>query len=680
MGAASTARPFEQMKAGKKAGKKRKLGALFEGILCPCCFKPGTPFCGYGCKPEDSKQRLAGLRSLMKVRGVHAYVVPSEDAHSSEYVAEADQRRSFLTGFSGSAGVALVTEDAALLWTDSRYFLQAASQLSVEWTLMKQHEPGVLELHDWVAKHMSAPQIIGCDPSLIQVSKVKQWRGVWDPLGIHLQPIEENLIDQIWMGKPPRPAAKVVQLPLSVSGESVSSKFTRVREALTEQDASTLVLNALDQIAWLLNLRGSVIECNPVFFAYMVLTPDEAHVYLQPQGESEELREYLAAENVKLKAYSTFVKDLPIVVPKEGKVMMEQATCSFAMQSSLPDERIMLVEVSPVEAFKSRKNASEIAGLRSASIKDSTAIIRYFTWLREQITSGASHTEFDAASHLSKLRRQEEGCVGDSFPTISSSGANAAIVHYHASKEQCDKIDPGKMYLCDTGGQYTDGTTDITRTMHFGVASEEEKRCFTRVLQGHISLARATFPVGTTGLQLEMLARAPLWQDGLDFGHGTGHGIGAYLNVHEGPMGIGGGSVSGSTIRRNPRMIQRYLYGFDEGMFVSNEPGFYKAGEFGMRIGSDMVSAYADTRYGFGTRKWLKFEYLSMVPISKALITVDILQEDELQWLNSYHESVWDAISPRLSSAEDATVKAWLREATRPLVREDEAEPTAHVD
>jgi len=470
---------------------------------------------------------------------------------------------------------------------------------------------------------------------------------------------------------------------MELAGESVESKIKRVREGMSASGADSLLVNALDQVAWLTNLRGGDIECNPVFFAYLAITQQEVRLFLQGEamgsGTMSMLVEHFKEADVILEEYSAFYSTL--VKTKLGVCMLEKSTCSLAMRSALQvEDEALMVDASPIEIFKARKNEVELAGIREASMKDSAAICKYLAWLEQVgLKAGAAPlSEYEVAGVLRKFRLADEACLGESFPTISSSGKNAAIVHYHATESDCDIVDPKKIYLCDTGGHYREGTTDITRTIHLGEPTTEEKRCFTRVLQGHIALAAAKFPMGTTGLQLDMLARAPLWQDGLEYGHGTGHGIGAYLNVHEGPMGIGGGSVPGSTIAKSERMRRVYLCGMEPGMHLSNEPGFYKAGEFGMRLESDIAVVEAETEFNFGSRPWLKFDYLTMVPISLALLEPSLMHEGEIKWLNDYHEAVRKAIAPRLEVLKQAggvegesglCLAGWLDAATAPVRR-----------
>jgi len=501
------------------------------------------------------------------------------------------------------------------------------------------------------------------------------------------------------------------------------SKLARVGLAITQAGCSALVINALDQIAWLFNARGADIACNPVFLAYAVVCVDEAPraaaaeagdvcgacdgdeevavsatLYLRAQ---EGMAGHLASEGcvvlndaavevpaikrgptVVIKDYAEFCADeVAAVVGDVGTVMFESSSATLAMSSTLQTERQRLVACSPVERFKARKNKEEIAGIIEAGKKDAAAICSYFAWLEAQLAAKTAVTEAQGADEIGRRRKCMQNCIGDSFPTISSTGANAAVIHYHAEHGSCAAIDPDSIYLCDTGGQYLDGTTDVTRTLHFGAPSEEEVRAYTRVLQGHIALATATFPSGTPGLMLEMLARKPLWGDGMNYLHGTGHGIGAYLNVHEGPFGIGGGSSHAERIVNSVRMQQFYLAPLEEGMYLSDEPGFYLDGKFGVRLESDLVIVSAETRFDWGARPYLCFAYTTPVPFCRELVDMSLLSPTEVRWIDNFHAECRNVLTKELfaqaaraagdsEAAQSEDVKRsieWVIKATEPL-------------
>jgi len=604
----------------------------------------------------------------MQAHEVDAYIITSQDAHASEYLAPADERRSFLTGFSGSAGTALVTNDQALLWTDGRYFVQAENQLQGSaWTLMKQFQPGVPELDEWTLINLTG-KVVGVDPALVSFEEVKQWKAAWGE-SVTIKAIPQNLVDVVWTSRPMDPCNALVVHPLKYAGKQVSDKSLELRTILKERGADAMVLSALDQIAWLFNLRGSDIQCNPVFFAYAVITQERVVLFLRSLDDEQigltgYVKEHLDAAGVECRPYAKFFDEARIILSGRT-VFLEPATCSMAIMDLVPENKRIL-DLSPVERLKAMKNEAEMEGLRQASIRDSLAICEFFAQLEVRLNDPSKEPidEVDAAELMYQARSKKDFFVSNSFPTISSVGPNAAIIHYHPEKGTCKTLTKDQVYLCDTGGQFLDGTTDITRTLHFGKPTADERRCFTRVLQGHIALARAVFPEETPGLMLEMLARQPLWQDGLTYGHGTGHGMGAYMNVHEGPMGIGGGNVSGSTILNSEMRRRKCLEGFRCGNFVSNEPGCYKEGEFGIRLESDMLVVRATPPNTMGNRPYVCFEYLTLVPMCRDLVDVELLAPLELNWVNDYHARVRSVLQGKLDSA---LAEDWLQRMTEPL-------------
>lgn len=703
--------------------------ASWADLSCPCCFRPGAPLCE-DFSPADNALKVKGIRSLLKAHGLAAFVVPSGDAHSSEYVSDADKRREWLTGFTGSAGTALITADAALVWTDGRYFTQAAQQLEgTEWQLMRSHEPGVPTLEEWVKK-ASLPGPVGADPRLVSLDFAEEWTAKGcAPLEL----VEDNLVDTIWKKQPLVSCNPVKPHPLEFSGERVADKLLRVGTDVHEAGCGALVLNALDQLCWLFNLRGADIECNPVFLGYTVLTVASAPVADEPQskrprvnggGEEAEagtaalrvhatlflraldpdaaagsadvlatVRAHLQAEGcvdgtavrVELAPYASFGAEEAAraagvgVAGGEagGLVMLERGSATQAMAAAIPAAQRKLVPVSPVERLKAKKNAAEVRGLVSAGRKDAAAVVSYFAWLEGQLGAGTAVSEAEGADEIARRRKNMPGCVGNSFPTISSTGANAAVIHYQPKHGECSPIDEQALYLCDTGGQYLDGTTDVTRTLHFGILSgmpptDDERRAYTRVLQGHIDLATAVFPAGTPGMMLETLARAPLWRDGMNFLHGTGHGMGAYLNVHEGPAGIGGGATHIEQVSEARRRM--YLHPIEEGQYVSDEPGFYLEGAFGIRLEADLVVEARETKYAWGSRAYLGFRYCTPVPFCRELIDLALLEPAQRAWLDAHHARCREQLTPELlraaAAGDDADFKrsaAWLERVTRPL-------------
>ncbi|CAL1147018.1 unnamed protein product [Cladocopium goreaui] len=494
--------------ATKRRRIRLDLGSQFQ-LQCPCCYRPGVPFCD-SCDPESSAQRLQGLRALMKVHQLDAYLVTSQDAHSSEYVCSADERRSFLTGFSGSAGSALVTAEQALLWTDSRYFLQAEKQLQgTEWLLMRQSQPQVPDFSDWALEHLK-DKTLGVDPRFISFEQAEEWSAKWNS-AVHLKEVSLNLVDAIWTTRPEDPCNVLEIHPLHLAGESVDSKLRRVREAIQEQKASCILLSALDQIAWLFNLRGSDIEYNPVFFAYAAVFQDSAVLFLRAldegrPGVSEEIRTLLSQAKVTLKPYSTFFSEMGAVLKPDEKVFLEAHSSSLAVMSLVrPDLRVK--GISPVEEFKACKNAVEIEGLKRACKRDSIALVQVLSSLEKQLAAnGASASlpnEVDVCEMITAFRRKLELYVGDSFDTISSVGSNTSVVHYKPEKASCKKLSKDEMYLIDTGGQYQDGTTDVTRTVHFGTPTEVENlRCSEQLLSSWMPLREDLY--GRTAWSMDM--------------------------------------------------------------------------------------------------------------------------------------------------------------------------------
>ncbi|CAJ1365195.1 unnamed protein product [Effrenium voratum] len=487
------------MATARKRRRILDLGAQFQAS-CPCCFRPGVPFCD-SCDPKSSADRLTGLRSLLSAYNLDAYLVTSEDAHLSEYVCSADERRSFLTGFSGSAGSALVTMEKALLWTDSRYFLQAEKQLEgSEWILMKQLQANVPEMSDWVLEHLKG-KTVGVDPRLVPAELAEDWRGKWGG-AVALKELQVNLVDAVWTTRPEDPCNPLQIHPLDLAGETIQSKLTRVRDAIASQGAGAILLSALDQIAWLFNLRGSDIECNPVFFAYAAVLKDKAMLFLRGLDEGKpglqaEVQEYLSQAGVAVKPYSSFFSDIALELGDQ-KVFLESSSSSLALKSLVRPE-LRVQGLSPVEDFKACKNAVEIQGLRRACKRDSVALCELLATLRRKLCDAKPGeqpvNEVDVSEMMTELRSKQPLYVGDSFPTISSSGSNSAVVHYQPERENCKTLSQTEMYLIDTGGQYKDGTTDVTRTMHFGSPTAEQKRFYTRVLQG----AHAAFVLITGG-------------------------------------------------------------------------------------------------------------------------------------------------------------------------------------
>ncbi|KAF9212237.1 hypothetical protein BGZ59_007050 [Podila verticillata] len=600
----------------------------------------------------STTDRLKKLRALMQTEyNVSAFVVPSEDAHQSEYVAECDERRAYISGFTGSAGLAIVSLESAALFTDGRYFLQASQQLDSNWTLMKSGLPDVPTWQEYLVQNLPSGSHIGIDPLVFTATDAHKLEKELAKIGSKLVPVP-NLVDQIWDNRPRRPANKLMTLSTETTGKTHMEKIQQLRQELEKRGVAGCVVSGLDEVAWLFNLRGSDVHCNPVFFAYAVITPTSVNLYLQPESVTSNVREHLGSD-ITIKPYDSIfddLQDLSSTLPQGEKVLLGTRT-NLAMAMRLGKKNVVEAR-SPVIDAKAIKNDAELSGMRQCHLRDAAAVINYFAWLEEKLASGDALDEADAADKLHLFRSQQKGFVGPSFDTISSTGPNGAIIHYKPEKPTAATINPDLMYLCDSGGQYTDGTTDITRTLHFGNPSSHEKQCFTRVLQGHIAIDSSVFPDGTTGYLLDILSRRALWSDGLDFRHGTGHGVGAFLNVHEGPHGCGT-RISFNEVALVP------------GMTLTNEPGYYEDGKFGIRIENVLLVQKKATKHQFGGKAFYGFEHITFVPIQTKLIERSLLSPSEVDWINRYHAECLEKVLPLL--VKDSPGYHWLKREAKSL-------------
>ncbi|KYK56060.1 putative Xaa-Pro aminopeptidase P [Drechmeria coniospora] len=607
--------------------------------------------------------RLAKLRQLMEERKVHVYIIPSEDSHSSEYIAECDARREFISGFTGSAGCAVVTLQAAALATDGRYFNQAAKELDDNWTLLKQGLQDVPTWQEWAAEQAAGGKTVAVDPTLLPGPAAKTLADQIRKAGGHdLLPLDENLVDVVWAdGRPSRSRQPVTVLPDEVAGKSVRSKIADLQQELAKKSCPGFFVSMLDEVAWLFNLRGSDIPYNPVFFSYAIVTPNAAVLYIDESKLNKTSIAHLTANDVQVKPYDAFFADIHSDYKAKNEPSAKATPSSFLMSNrgswalhrALGGEGSVEETRSPVGDAKAIKNDVELEGFRACHVRDGAALIEYFAWLEDQLVAQkATLDEVQAADKLEELRSKKQHFVGLSFPTISSTGPNAAIIHYQPEKGKCATIDPASVYLCDSGAQYLDGTTDTTRTLHFGNPTEAEKEAYTLVLKGVISLDTAVFPKGTTGFALDCLARQHLWKTGLDYRHGTGHGVGSYLNVHEGPIGIG-------------TRIQYTEVPLAPGNVLSNEPGYYKDGHFGIRIENIMMVKEVKTEQCFGDKPFLGFEHVTMVPYCQRMINTSLLTSVEKKWINEYNAEVLEKTKGFF--ADDKLTTAWLVRETQPI-------------
>lgn len=590
---------------------------------------------------------LSALRAEMARAPLDALIVPSGDAHQSEYVPACWRRRAFLCGFDGSAGDLVVTRDRALLWTDGRYWLQAERQLAGrDVTLMRlgaparAGAPATPGWQEWLGSLPSGSRV-GVDPRTLAWKEFDDLSAALGAKGVSLVPTPENLVDRVWRGRPPTPTSALRVHPAAVAGRSAREKIDDLRAALATKGAEAHPIAALDSVAWLFNLRGADVECNPVFVAYALVTPDEVRLYTDLSRVGPEARAALAGV-ASLREYDAFESDLRAEASRGRRWWVDDAATSKWAAALLGDARVVERGRSPVVRAKSVKNAGELAGMRAAHVRDGVAMVKFLHWV-EGAARRPGLTEVGAAERLEGFRAEGEGYLGPSFPAISSYGPNGAVIHYRPSAETDLPIGTDTIYLIDSGGQYVDGTTDVTRTLHFGEPTAEHRDRVTRVLKGHIGVATRRFPRGTRGSQLDSFARAALWDAGLEYSHGTGHGVGAALCVHEWPPNISSKPVAVAPL--------------EPGMVLSNEPGFYADGRFGCRIENLEVVVEG------GAPGFLALESLTLAPLQTSLLDRSLLTPVETGWINAYHARVRETLTPLL----DAERGSWLAKATAPI-------------
>lgn len=588
-------------------------------------------------------QRIKELRKLMKDRGIDVYIEITSDPHQSEYVADHYKGREFLTGFTGSAGTALVTEDKAILWTDGRYFIQAEREIKdSEFVLYKMNTKGYPSLLEWLKENVKDGYTIGFNGEVFSEELVEKIMNELTDKNFMLHD-NEDLVGMIWEDRPELRAEKVFKLGIEYTGESTEDKINRVRKYLYEKKADYLVLASLDDIAWLFNIRGRDVLNNPVVISYALISKDKAHLYLDNRKLTDEVIEELENEKVCIKEYLDIFDDLK-KLEATSCVMLDKSRINRKLYNCIPSSCKILNEVNITTKYKAIKNSVEIENLKIAYRKDTVALTKFFYWIDKNVSS-SELDEFYASEKLEEFRKEQEGFIEPSFDTISAYQDNAAMMHYSATKEMKSKILPRGLYLVDSGGQYFNGTTDITRTVAVGEVSEEEKKDFTLTLKGHINLLSAKFLYGSTGYSIDVLARIPLWREGIDYKSGTGHGVGYLLNVHEGPQRIS--QVYNDVV-------------LEEGMVITVEPGVYKEGKHGIRIENvgvvkKDISVDADQFMAFDT---LSYCYIDRNCIDKSLLTLD-----EINWINDYHKKTYELLSPYLTDEE----KEWLKEKTREI-------------
>lgn len=591
---------------------------------------------------ENIPARLDALRAEMKKSGIDAAIIPQADAHMSEYLASYWQARRWLSGFTGSAGDLVVTADKALLWTDSRYFLQAAAQLEgtgIE--LMKDGLETTPTIAGWLCSNLSKGANVGIDGLLFSVTQAESLRTT---LGLHSIAMKTDFrpLDAIWTDRPALPDCKIFVHDIKFAGRSAADKIADVLAETAGQQADAIFISALDEIAWTLNIRSRDVTYNPVVTSFLYISPAGSTLYVDPSKLTDEVVAYLKSQNVSVAPYTDALPALS-ALPEDVRVLIEPGRTAEAVRVALGGRAVL--GVSPVAIMKSCKNAVQIAGIKDAMLRDGVALVHSFMEIERRVAAGDKLMETEVAEILRKYRSRGEHYFDESFGTIAGYGPHGAIVHYEADAESDAQIHASNLLLVDSGAQYLDGTTDITRTVCLGTPTADERRDFTLVMKGHIAMAQMIFPSGTCGAQIDVIARQYLWKEGLSYLHGTGHGVGHFLNVHEGPQRV---ALNISAVPFRP------------GMLTSNEPGLYREGVHGIRCENLVLCVPAmETEFG----RFLKFETVTLFPFDRKLFDLNLMNDNEIAWLNAYHERVYKTLAPAL----DAEAQAWLKERTAPL-------------
>ena len=593
----------------------------------------------------NAREKVSALRKLMSKNKVDAYYVPSADPHMSEYLPECWKHRSWLSGFTGSAGEVIIGMKKAGLWTDGRYFLQGSIELEGSGIdLMRMGEPGTPTQVEWVASQLKKGQSLGVDASVISVTAARAFDAGLAAHGIKVKYFTPNLVGELWDDRPEPVLAPMVNHAVKYCGETVESKLTKVRVAMKDVGATAHVIGALDQVAWLLNVRSKDIAYTPVVTAYAIVTPKGATIYVDPRKVGKAIVKTLKG-NAVIKSYDAVWGDLEkLAGGKKANIWIDEGTTNRRVVDTLKGAEFHFAP-SPISALKAVKNPVQIEGFEEAHRRDGVAMVKFLKWLEEAVPAGGV-TELSASDRLTEFRAEGEGFKDLSFGSISGYAANGAIIHYSATEESSAKLKPRGLYLIDSGGQYPEGTTDITRTVPLGKPSRRQIECFTRVLMGTIDCTMIPFPAGTTGQRQEMFARRALWAIGEDYAHGTGHGVGQYLGVHEGPHSL-------KNIVTPPLV---------EGNILSVEPGHYEAGKFGIRI-EHLAFVVRDEKHCTAEKTWYTFHAVTLCPIDTRLVNKKLMSGEQIAWLNSYHKRVFKELSPRLDKAH----KSWLRKATKAI-------------
>lgn len=595
---------------------------------------------------ESITERIGRLRQCLREQSLSAFIIPSTDPHSGEYVPDHWKTREWVSGFTGSAGTAVITLDDAALWTDSRYFLQAADQLDgTGIRLMKDRLPDTPSIPEWLGQSLSPGAVVGVDGWVNTIGETQALREALAREGLTLR-TDYDPVTRLWDDRPALPGTPVSIHPLEYAGVACHEKLAAIREKLLARGADGILLSTLDDIAWTLNLRGNDVHCNPVFVSYLLITSQESILYVRAEKLTTEVKAYLAQEGVNTEDYDDLQEDLRDY--PYATLSLDPGRTNEAVRQAVNPLTKVLLEESPVPLMKAVKNEAEIRGFHAAMLRDGVAMVKFLKWLEEAVPQG-NETEMSIDRKLYECRAEQPLFRGISFDTIAGYKEHAAIVHYEATPETDKPLAPEGLLLLDSGAQYADGTTDITRTIALGETTDDERRDYTLVLKGHIGLTRACFPQGTCGTQLDVLARQAMWREGANFLHGTGHGVGAYLNVHEGPHQI--------RMNHVPTPLR-------PGMTVTDEPGIYRAGRYGIRTENTLlVVPYRETEFG----TFYTFEPLTLCPIDTRPIVRSMLTAEETEWLNAYHRMVYDRLSPLL----DEEHRTWLESKTKQLTMDN---------
>ncbi|MBM6689527.1 aminopeptidase P family protein [Fusobacterium mortiferum] len=588
-------------------------------------------------------EKIAKLKELMKERGIDYYIIPSADYHQSEYVGDYFKGREWISGFTGSAGTVVVTQNEVGLWTDGRYFIQAEKQLQGSGiTLFKMGEDGVPTFIQYIVNNIQSGETLGFDGKVLATNTVLDFEAKFKDKKVNFN-FEFDLVGEIWRDRPSLPASQVFVLEEKFTGESVEKKLTRVRNILEEENCDVNIITSLDDIAWIFNIRGNDVKNNPVNLAYAAITVDKAVLYIGEEKLNSEVEKYLYKNGVEVRDYFEIYEDMERV-SNSNIIMMDLNKVNYTIFKKLNPEIKVINRSNPSTIMKACKNKVELENLRNSHVKDGVAVTKFMYWLKNSIGK-EEITEMSATQKLESFRKEQELYIEPSFDTIAAYESNAAMMHYKSTPETDRRLEAKNLFLVDSGGQYFDGTTDITRTFVLGECSEELKKHFTLVLKGMINLSKVKFLYGVTGTNLDILARQALWNIGIDYKCGTGHGVGFLLNVHEGPQGI--------RVQYNPQVLE-------EGMNVTNEPGVYIAGSHGIRLENELIVQKAEkTEFG----QFMKFETMTYAPLDLDGVIKELLSKEEIEYLNNYHQMVYEKVSPYLTLEE----KEWLKEYTRAI-------------